>query len=206
MLPPFLLAALFLGGTATAVPASSSEVECTPRTLCVDGINTCGVRFGGCYDVCKPESKPIAPLCVVTSATPAPPATSVAATSTADATTPTNTTVIKSTRTRHRPSSRTRRPRPTRQQPSGTVVAVTSVPVPTPPAITTSPLTSVTCPDGKLGSGQTLCMDMFDKCGQTYGGCFQDCKPWPTFTPRSPCPDNTTSSAVTTSAIPTWGL
>jgi hypothetical protein len=164
MFPPFLLAALLLGGTATAIPASSSEgggsSECTPRTLCVDGINTCGVRFGGCYDVCKPESKPIAPLCV--SAIPAP------LSSTASVVATPTTTTIKSTRTRHRPSSRTRRPRPTRE-PSGTPITVTSVPVSV-PVVTTPPLTSVTCPDGRLGSGQTLCVDNFDKCGQSYGG------------------------------------
>ncbi|KAK8159018.1 hypothetical protein IWX90DRAFT_18359 [Phyllosticta citrichinensis] len=38
--------------TAKTTPASS----CVPLTVCIDYLNTCGVRYGGCHDMCKPTS------------------------------------------------------------------------------------------------------------------------------------------------------
>ncbi|KAK4141574.1 uncharacterized protein C8A04DRAFT_30814 [Dichotomopilus funicola] len=52
---------LFLGLT-TAFPVAM-EKECQPRIICVDSINACGIRYGGCYDVCDRAAKPVAPAC-----------------------------------------------------------------------------------------------------------------------------------------------
>jgi hypothetical protein len=147
-LPSLLCLAISLGRVAGA-PAATSEEKCQPRTLCVDGINTCGVRFGGCYDVCKPELRPIAPLCapVTTTSSKAPPTIPIF--------TPTSA--------------------------STSFVTHTLIPP------TTRPLHSTpSCPDGREGSGYTVCWDGINDCGQMYGGCFADCKPWPTFS-KPPC-------------------
>ncbi|KAK0657430.1 hypothetical protein B0T16DRAFT_60231 [Cercophora newfieldiana] len=143
-------------GCVAAAPAAAPEEECKPRTLCVDGINTCGVRFGGCYDTCKPELRPIAPLCV--------PATTASSSSKATSVTVTTTSIV-----------------------THTLIPPTTRPIPT-------PRTSA-CLDGREGSGYTVCWDGINDCGQMYGGCFADCKPWPTFS-KPPCRTITTSKTV----------
>jgi hypothetical protein len=45
-------------------------------------------------------------------------------------------------------------------------------------------------------SAQTVCADYLNECGQTYGGCFSACKPYPSFT-APPCPSNTSSISIT---------
>lgn len=36
-----------LVGHSAAAPAGPSVEACSPRTICVDAINKCGVRYGG---------------------------------------------------------------------------------------------------------------------------------------------------------------
>ncbi|KLU84112.1 hypothetical protein MAPG_03157 [Magnaporthiopsis poae ATCC 64411] len=38
---------------------------------------------------------------------------------------------------------------------------------------------------------RTVCVDAVNACGQKYGGCFADCKPWPLSPP--PCPASTST-------------
>ncbi|KAK0631899.1 hypothetical protein B0T14DRAFT_490357 [Immersiella caudata] len=130
-LSSLLCLAIPLGRVAGA-PAATSDEKCKPRTLCVDGINTCGVRFGGCYDVCKPELRPIVPLC-------APPTTA---------------------------------PTP-KVAPSFTVTRTATSLISTlvPPTTVRLPSTrSSACPDGREGTGATVCWDGINDCGQMYGG------------------------------------
>ncbi|SPN96790.1 uncharacterized protein DNG_00310 [Cephalotrichum gorgonifer] len=47
----------------------------------------------------------------------------------------------------------------------------------------------------------SVCADYINECGMMYGGCFPDCKPWPTFEPP-PCPSSSTWATVTTTATP----
>ncbi|KAJ3492052.1 hypothetical protein NLG97_g5485 [Lecanicillium saksenae] len=54
---------------------------------------------------------------------------------------------------------------------------------------TTSAPTTTSTPDNC--STRSVCADYVNSCGMWYGGCFPDCKPWPTFTPP-PCPSTTT--------------
>ncbi|KAK1832811.1 hypothetical protein QBC39DRAFT_370559 [Podospora conica] len=145
----FICTLAVLAGHAAAAPAGASVEPCIPRTKCVDAINKCGVRYGACYDVCKPELAPVAPLCVVS--TPAPTATS---TKVAGCDEP----------------------------------KTTSTPTTTSTVVPTTP-TAPGCPAGKTGSGYMLCADYINACGMMYGGCFPDCKPWPTFVPP-PCPSS----------------
>ncbi|OCL10409.1 hypothetical protein AOQ84DRAFT_289371 [Glonium stellatum] len=42
------------------------HTECTPFSICVDAMNNCGVRYGGCYDTCQPTSL-TAPPCPLAS-------------------------------------------------------------------------------------------------------------------------------------------
>ncbi|KAF6808119.1 hypothetical protein CSOJ01_07725 [Colletotrichum sojae] len=38
-------------------------------------------------------------------------------------------------------------------------------------------------------SSRTVCVDYVNDCGQWYGGCHSDCRPWPSYTPP-PCGTN----------------
>ncbi|KAI0110513.1 hypothetical protein F4776DRAFT_392754 [Hypoxylon sp. NC0597] len=49
---------LALGTVAAALPA---EQGC-PRTRCFDAVNKCGIKYGGCYDMCT-QQQPHAPPC-----------------------------------------------------------------------------------------------------------------------------------------------
>ncbi|KAH8664411.1 hypothetical protein BX600DRAFT_464396 [Xylariales sp. PMI_506] len=61
---------------------------------------------------------------------------------------------------------------------------------------TTKPTTTTDC------SALTVCEDFINECGQTYGGCFSACTPWPTFTPP-PCSLTTTTTTTTPSTTDT---
>ncbi|KAL2023254.1 hypothetical protein VTK56DRAFT_3377 [Thermocarpiscus australiensis] len=52
-----------LGALAAAVPVTNVDEPCQSQTICIDAINSCGIKYGGCYDVCKPSAKPIPPTC-----------------------------------------------------------------------------------------------------------------------------------------------
>ncbi|KAK1768353.1 hypothetical protein QBC33DRAFT_557816 [Phialemonium atrogriseum] len=138
---PMLYSLVLLLGVAAAVPAPRES--CEPRTICVDAINTCGVKYGGCYDECNTALKPSPPPCT-------------------EATTTTK---------------------------------------PTPTCGVPPPVTPITTGDDC--STRTVCWDGVNECGQTYGGCFPDCTPWPTFTPP-PCPTiTTTTNPVIVTDVPT---
>ncbi|KAI1135617.1 hypothetical protein F5Y05DRAFT_166610 [Hypoxylon sp. FL0543] len=53
-----IVSLLALAGIAAALPA---EEDC-PRTRCFDAVNKCGVKYGGCYDICTQE-QPHPPPC-----------------------------------------------------------------------------------------------------------------------------------------------
>ncbi|KAF6841808.1 hypothetical protein CMUS01_03477 [Colletotrichum musicola] len=70
MLAGRVMAALGVVGLVAAAPQGPAGpnvpgplVVC-PQTMCIDGLNPdCGIRWGGCYDVCKPSLKPTMPPC-----------------------------------------------------------------------------------------------------------------------------------------------
>ncbi|KAF4453444.1 hypothetical protein F53441_3903 [Fusarium austroafricanum] len=53
--------------TAATIVALVAAGPCSPPTdcpdICIDGINDCGVMWGGCYNICSPESSPTPPPC-----------------------------------------------------------------------------------------------------------------------------------------------
>ncbi|KAH6652549.1 hypothetical protein BKA67DRAFT_293513 [Truncatella angustata] len=49
---------------SAALALPTEESQC-PRTVCVDGVNSCGVRYGSCYDACTASLLPTAPSCSV---------------------------------------------------------------------------------------------------------------------------------------------
>ncbi|KAK2020107.1 hypothetical protein LZ32DRAFT_9010 [Colletotrichum eremochloae] len=67
MLSSRLLTVLGFVGIVAAFPRGqvypSVAAQC-PQTICIDGINPeCNKRWGGCYDSCKPDTKPTMPPC-----------------------------------------------------------------------------------------------------------------------------------------------
>ncbi|KAI0123351.1 hypothetical protein BJ170DRAFT_641498 [Xylariales sp. AK1849] len=52
-------------------------------------------------------------------------------------------------------------------------------------------------------SSSTVCEDFINECGQTYGGCFSACTPWPTFTAPACTPTSTTKQIITSPPIVT---
>ncbi|KAL2110745.1 hypothetical protein VUR80DRAFT_825 [Thermomyces stellatus] len=48
---------------AAVVGVVATYSECMPVRVCVDGVNDCGVRWGGCYDRCDPAASPTPPPC-----------------------------------------------------------------------------------------------------------------------------------------------
>ncbi|KAI1858252.1 hypothetical protein JX265_010920 [Neoarthrinium moseri] len=110
-----------------------------PHTICVDGINKCGIKYGACYDQCKPWKSPTPPPCSST---------------------------------------------------------ITVKPTTTKPT-TTKPTTSTTdnC------STRTVCADYVNECGIWYGGCFPDCRPWPSFS-KPTCPSTSTVSPTSKTSTP----
>ncbi|EFQ26411.1 uncharacterized protein GLRG_01555, partial [Colletotrichum graminicola M1.001] len=66
-----LLMVLGLAGFVAAFPRIQARSDKCPQTICIDGINTqCSTRWGGCYDRCKPDTRPTMPPC---NPTPGPP-------------------------------------------------------------------------------------------------------------------------------------
>ncbi|UPK94427.1 hypothetical protein LCI18_005362 [Fusarium solani-melongenae] len=59
--------ALFLVASLAGLVAASPYPPCEHHTLCIDAINTCGIRYGACYDVCSPQDSPTPPPCPATS-------------------------------------------------------------------------------------------------------------------------------------------
>lgn len=47
MLPLFSSTVLLLGGLVAAAPYADTEEKCHPRTICVDALSPCGVKYGG---------------------------------------------------------------------------------------------------------------------------------------------------------------
>ncbi|KAM7193516.1 hypothetical protein V8F33_007743 [Rhypophila sp. PSN 637] len=84
----------------------------------------------------------------------------------------------------------------TTDKPLGNILlTTTTTPKKTTTTTTSSTKTTSTC----NGSGLQVCWDGINACGMMYGGCFADCKPWPTFTPP-PC--NITTTTTTTTIAP----
>ncbi|KAL8390729.1 hypothetical protein RB595_009687, partial [Gaeumannomyces hyphopodioides] len=193
--PPCSLATSTKPSIVTKVPTSTAEPTttatiCAPAFLCIDGIDDCGNGWGGCYDICKPWMKPQAP------ATPC---------SRGPGTTPTITGRATSSTTgpKHTPSCRpltkcvsgingcgvryggcydTCNPALAPIAPacaSTTAKTITRAPVPT------------SRPPKEDCRTRTVCVDAVNACGQKYGGCFADCKPWPLSPP--PCPASTSA-------------
>jgi hypothetical protein len=44
---PLFSSVLLFGGLAGAAPVASLEEPCKSRTICVDAINPCGIKYGG---------------------------------------------------------------------------------------------------------------------------------------------------------------
>jgi hypothetical protein len=186
-----VIPALAFVATVLAAPAADN-VQC-PRTICVDAINTCGVRYGGCYDQRKPELKPTAPPC-----------SSVASSTTTDdcSTRTVCADYINECGQWYGGCFPDCKPWPTFSKPvctstttsaSVTTVSITTISV---TSATVTPLSSTTtnC------HNQTICADYINECGQTYGGCFSACKPYRTFTAPA-CTTTTTAPSSTCGTI-----
>ncbi|GAB1310532.1 hypothetical protein MFIFM68171_00742 [Madurella fahalii] len=162
---------VLFGKLAAAAPVVDSDPECHSQTICIDAINACGIRYGGCYDVCDVSAKPKPPPCPTTTTKKAP------VTSTKPVTTK----------------------KPTKKPTSTKVIKTTTVKTVKPPSTTTSkrpvPTTSSTC-----RTDRTVCWDGINECGQTFGGCFPDCRPWPTFT-APPCSKTVIKTTITTRVV-----
>ncbi|KAH9905047.1 hypothetical protein F4778DRAFT_780203 [Xylariomycetidae sp. FL2044] len=52
---------------AMASPQGGPNESC-PKIICIDAINVCGIRYGGCYDTCT-QPKPAPPPCPATTTT-----------------------------------------------------------------------------------------------------------------------------------------
>ncbi|KAK4241579.1 hypothetical protein C8A03DRAFT_30302 [Achaetomium macrosporum] len=170
---PLLSSALLLGGLAAAVPVAE---PCQSQILCIDAVNSCGIKYGGCYDVCDASAKPVPPPCPSTT-----------------------TTTTKKTPT---PPSTTRKVPTRKPHPTSTKKTTTSKPA-KPPVTSTKKITTSTTkragsstPTSSCSATVTVCWDGINECGTWYGGCFPDCKPWPTFTPP-PCPTAARPPVVT---------
>ncbi|KAJ6787385.1 hypothetical protein PWT90_08599 [Aphanocladium album] len=180
-------------GTATipTTTTTATDDNCSTRTICIDAVNECGMWYGGCIPDCKPYppfSKPICPTDTVITTTPT--------------STPTTTSGSCSDRTIcidlvnecgmwYGGCVPDCKPYPTFSKPAcptDTVITTTATPTPT----TTG--TDDNC------STRSVCADYVNECGMWYGGCFPDCKPWPTFS-KPACPQTTT--LVTSIATPT---
>ncbi|KAK1774134.1 hypothetical protein QBC45DRAFT_53133 [Copromyces sp. CBS 386.78] len=160
-----LLLLLLGGGPGIAAPIVE---EChSPHILCFDAVNRCGVIYSGCYDKCKPDTRPQAPACP-------PPKPLISSIKTI---TKTSIATVAYTGTGLPPILPT-----ITQSVSLTTQIVT---------ITTNFGTKDNC------STRTVCIDYVDNCGQTYGGCVPDCKPWPTFSAPA-CPPRPTTTATVT--------
>ncbi|OIW35307.1 hypothetical protein CONLIGDRAFT_627368 [Coniochaeta ligniaria NRRL 30616] len=177
---------LAFASLAAAAPAAPEvQQNCKPHTICVDKISPCGVRYGGCYDVCKTADAPIAPLCAPTSTpviswtTVTVPASTTARTICVD--------YINKCGQMYGGCFASTSPWPTFTAPSCSLETTTT----TPPLTTVMPTTTAV---------PTICVDYINKCGQTYGGCFPSTTPFPTFTgPSCSLETTTTAHPVTTS-------
>ncbi|KAK2030922.1 hypothetical protein LX32DRAFT_303792 [Colletotrichum zoysiae] len=161
MLSSRLLAVLGIAGVVTAFPQIQVPSDQCPQTMCIDGINPeCNIRWGGCYDRCKPDTRPTMPPCKPAPSQPV------------------------SRKTPHHippiwPLPGFQLPFPSRSVSRG---PPSGPPSPTKPPShpNPKPTASDSC------STRTICRDFINECGQMYGGCHSDCQPWPSFT-APPC-------------------
>ncbi|KAI1391623.1 uncharacterized protein F4822DRAFT_191686 [Hypoxylon trugodes] len=153
---------LALGTAVVAMPAG--EVVC-PHTRCFDAVNACGVKWGGCYDMCTQERPPPPPCASITGTTSVPTITDLPPLPTTITSLPTTSIVL--------PTS------------------ITSLPGSAPTTITSASActsTGTICVDHlkTCGSPPTAIL--------TYGGCYGACESEPTFS-QPPCPVPTVSQA-----------
>ncbi|KAL2141493.1 hypothetical protein VTI28DRAFT_2367 [Corynascus sepedonium] len=84
---------------------------------------------------------------------------------------------------------------------STTTKVITSVVTLDPPKPTTTTTLSTVTPTKPCTTDVTVCWDGINECGIMYGGCFPDCRPWPTFTPP-PCPTSKPSVITSVTTLP----
>ncbi|KAF1826756.1 uncharacterized protein K489DRAFT_124866 [Dissoconium aciculare CBS 342.82] len=186
--------------TTTTTPTSSKPGKPTSscaQTICVDKINSCGIRYGDCYANC-PDSPP-----PTFTTPPCPPTTTGKPTGKPATTTCTQTICVDKVNScglkyggcyancpDSPPPTFTTPPCPTTTQKS-TLTFSASLPILTLTTATTS------CP--------FLCRDYFDSCGNTFGpGCYTSCPgaKEPSYTTPFCASATTTKPAVTTTAKP----
>ncbi|KAK3336554.1 hypothetical protein B0T19DRAFT_42744 [Cercophora scortea] len=192
-----LLFSLLLAGLAAAAPTEAAD-KCHPRTICVDAINACGVKYGGCYNICDPQAKPIAPLCIKPSTTTTSPSPTPTPTDCEPRTICVD--AINACGVRYGgcydmcdESAKPVAPL-CAVDPNAVSTTSTTATVPVPTTVAPPTTSDSGCPGA--GSGMLVCADWINACGMMYGGCFKDCKPWPTFV-APPCPSSTTLSTKT---------
>lgn len=166
---------------ASALAAPTEEAQC-PQTLCIDAINSCGVRYGSCYDACEPSLRPTAPECVypvpISSSPSSPTDNCITRTVCAD--------YINDCGVWYGGCFPDCTPWPTFTAPPCPSSSMSAgVLTTTTPAYPTTSL-----PEETDCHTETVCEDFVNDCGQMYGGCFSACTPWPTFT-APPCPTTT---------------
>ncbi|ETS80022.1 hypothetical protein PFICI_07551 [Pestalotiopsis fici W106-1] len=197
-----LYRALPLAALAANILAAPAEPPKCPQTICVDKISPCGVKYGSCYDICDadPRVRPTPPPC------PASYSSALLTTSSFSADNCSTRTVcadyINECGIWYGGCFADCTPWPTFSKPpcpSNTstssnfpVLVTTTTTLPPSVIVTDTPTTptSTDCHD------QTICADYINSCGQTYGGCFSACTPWPVFTPP-PCPSSSNETTTT---------
>ncbi|KAI6467935.1 hypothetical protein MCOR15_002350 [Pyricularia oryzae] len=189
----------------TAAITSPVIDNCSTRTVCVDGIDACGQKYGGCVPDCKPLAI-TTPSCSLNSLTQMTIVTQPPSITTALANATLLDPIVDNC------SSRTVcwdginecgemyggcfpdcTPWPTFTKPPCSLTEArptTFSTITSPPVVnSTSIVSSAT---GTNCFSRTVCWEAVNNCGIQYGGCFPDCRPWPTFT-RPACPTSTTS-------------
>ncbi|KAI6381644.1 hypothetical protein MCOR25_001114 [Pyricularia grisea] len=192
----------------TVVIVSPSVDICSTRTVCVNGIDACGQKYGGCVLDCKPWAI-TTPSCSLNSLAQMTIVTQPPSFTTALANATLLDPIVENCSSRTVCWDGTNEcgemyggcfpdctPWPTFSKPpcpSIEVKPTTFSTITSPPVISGTGL--VTGFTGTNCFNRTVCWEAVNNCGIPYGGCFPDCRPWPTFT-RPACPTTTTSPIV----------
>jgi hypothetical protein len=195
---------LFSSGIILAVAGLSSVVgaqrgSCRDYITCIDGVNSCGGSYSGCYNTCEPSNSPKPGPCKTTSKPPpvsttkssiAPSTTSKYSTSTIKSTTkptsvPTLTTVTKSSSSEcvHLTRCDDYIDPVCSQWYGGCWDICSPSPTWSKPScsLTTQPPSTTKKSSSSACVHQTMCADYLDSCGHTYGGCYDICSPEPSW-------------------------
>jgi len=160
----------------TTIVTSTTASDCSSRTVCWDGINECGMMYGGCFPDCTPWPTFEPPPCTTTK-----PGTLNTTTNPGTLITTTNRPTVITTRTSDCAITCWDGINNCGQTYGGCWPGCSQMPTFTAPECPITTTATSTCAEA------TICVDSVNSCGMTYGSCFPNCAPWPSMTPP-PCP------------------